>query len=74
MEYIYHAVPKNLDGSILYPLFSLKDKFPDLYEKEIKKYDDHPQRKLLPFKKVPKLNCSRGDVLHFSPIHPNLIF
>ena len=37
MEYIYHAVPKNLDGSILYPLFSLKDKFPDQYEKEIKR-------------------------------------
>lgn len=74
MEYIYHAVPPKMEGFILYPLFQLKEKFPQVYDAEIKKYDDHPQRKELPFKKVIKLNCTRGDVLQCSPVHPNRIF
>jgi hypothetical protein len=74
MEFIYHGVPAGLEGTTLYPLFMLKEKFPKLFESEIKKYDDHPKRKELPFKNVNKLNCQRGDILHFSPIHPSLIF
>jgi hypothetical protein len=63
-----------MQGNVLYPLFTLKEKFPALFESEIKKYDDHPKRKELPFKSIGKLNCQRGEVLHFSPIHPSLIF
>ncbi len=74
MEYIYHGVPNNFEGKILYPLFSLRENFPSLFDAEIKKYDDHPKRKELPFKRISKLNCPRGEVLHFSPIHPTLIF
>lgn len=74
MPYIYHAVPADLKGSVLHPLFALKDLFPEVYESEIKKYADHPQRTELPFKWVPKLNCRRGDVLHCSAIHPSLVF
>lgn len=74
MEFIYHGVPTGLEGNILYPLFSLKEKFPSLFDTEIKKYDDHPKRKELPFKQISILNCPRGEVLHFSPIHPSLIF
>ncbi len=74
MEFIYHGVPNGLEGKILYPLFSLKEKFPVLFELEIKKYDDHPKRKELPFKRISILNCQRGQVLHFSPINPSLIF
>lgn len=74
MEFIYHGVPKEMQGDVLYPLFDLKDLFPAIYESEIKKYDDHPKRKELPFKKVGKLNCIRGEVLHCSSIHPSLVF
>lgn len=74
MEFIYHGVPIGLKGHTLYPLFSLKQKFPSLFEAEIKKYDDHPKRKELPFKLISPLQCARGEVLHFSPIHPSLIF
>jgi len=74
MEYIYHGVPPNFSGEMLYPLFSLKEKHPEIFAREIKKYDDHPKRKLLPNLILKKLNCPRGDVLQFSPIHPNLIF
>ena len=52
MEIFYHGVPGGLQGNTLYPLFSLKEKFPSLFENEIKKYDDHPKRKELPFKKL----------------------
>ncbi|MBY0555457.1 hypothetical protein K2P97_13070 [bacterium] len=74
MSFLYHGVPRDLVGETLFPLFSLKQAHPAIYENEIKKYDDHPERKKLPFKLLKKLNCSRGDVLHCSPIHPNLIF
>ncbi len=74
MNFIYHGVPAGFEGSELHPLFVLKDLYPSAYESQIKKYDDHPKRKNLPYKKIPKLNCFRGDVIHCSPIHPNLIF
>lgn len=74
MQYIYHGVPAKMDSKILYPLFELKNLFPLVYESEIKKYDDHPQRKNLPFKKIGKLNCVRGEVIHCSSIHPALVF
>ena len=74
MEFIYHGVPTKMDSKILYPLFELKHLFPLVYESEIKKYDDHPQRKNLPFKRIGKLNCLRGEVIHCSSIHPALVF
>ena len=40
----------------------------------IKKYDDHPKRKELPNKRIGPLDCVRGDVLHFSAVHPGLVF
>jgi len=74
MSYIYHGVPNGFKNSILYPLFELEHRFPKIYIQEVKKYNDHPQRKVLPYKDIPKLNCKRGEVLHCSSIHPNLVF
>ena len=67
-------VPKNLIGEMLIPLAELRLEFPDIFEREIKKYDDHPKRKLLPQRILKKLNCPQEAVLHFSPIHPHLMF
>lgn len=74
MAFIYHMVPKNMDGTTLYPLSELKKLYPAIYEKEIKKYDDHPKRKELPQRILKKINCPQAEVLHFSPIHPSLMF
>ena len=74
MECIYHGVPIDFTGNKLHPLFKLKNFCASAYENQINKYGDHPKRKNLPFKNIPKLNCRRGDVIHCSPIHPNLIF
>lgn len=74
MEFIYHAVPKDMIGQTLYPLFELRRLHPSLYEDAVKKYDDHPKRKELPNKLIRALNCARGDVLHFSSVHPARVF
>jgi hypothetical protein len=74
MGFIYHGVPPALHGKTLYPLFELREKLPQVFGKEILKYGDHPKRKELPYKTIPKLGCTRGEVLHCSPIHPNLVF
>lgn len=74
MPFIYHLVPEDMRGEELVPLAELRSLWPDLHQREIKKYDDHPQRKMLPQRILKKLNCPQAEVLHFSPIHPRLMF
>ena len=74
MEYLYHVVPKDMVGSQLIPLNNLKESQPEIYKKEIAKYNDHPQRKRLPNTKIPKLDCLWNDVVQLCPIHPNMIY
>jgi hypothetical protein len=74
MSFIYHMVPKQMNGDILVPLASLKMSAPEAYAREMKKYDDHPQRRLLPQRQLKILNCPQEEVLHFSPIHPHKMF
>lgn len=72
--FIYHRKPTHMQGHKLYPLSQLKTHYPELYAQEISKYDDHPRRKALPERIIPKLNCRGADVLHCAPIHPRLIY
>lgn len=65
--HLYHRVPHNLTGSILYPLNVLKDKSPEIYANQVKKYEG---REYLLTRQIPHLNCLWNDVLHFSPVHP----
>ncbi|MFD1738691.1 group-specific protein [Bacillus salitolerans] len=74
MNYIYHMVPKNMKGSELHPLNELKNEYPELFERYIQKYFDHPERPKLLEKKIPKLDCLWNDVLHFLPIHPYHVY
>ena len=37
MNYLYHRVPKKISGTILHPLNSLKNIYPEIYTEEIKK-------------------------------------
>lgn len=67
MNHLYHSVPKDLEGSILYPLNSLKDKFPDIYKREVDKYIG---REYVREQRIPILNCLWNDVLHFSAVNP----
>jgi len=74
LQFIYHQVPKAIVGKTLIPLKLLRDAHPEIYDCQIKKYDDHPERKKLPDSKILKLRCTRGDVLHFSSLHPHKIY
>jgi len=74
MSFIYHMVPAKMDGDFLYPLSELRSLARTTFEREIKKYEDHPKRKDLPNRILKKLNCPQEEVIHFSPIHPHLMF
>lgn len=74
MAFLYHMVPKDLIGDTLYPMDSLREISLKLHDDALKKYEDHPQRKALPQRVLKKLNVAQSKVLHFSPIHPNLMY
>lgn len=67
MAYLYHIVPSKMKGNKLYPLNKLKNKFPEIYKKEIKKYE---WRKGILKRKIPVLNCLWNDVIHLTPVNP----
>ncbi len=67
MSYLYHLVPEDMQGDILYPLNQLKERYPYLYTKESQKYVG---REHITQQRIPILNCLWNDVLHFSAVHP----
>ena len=67
MEYLYHRVPVNMKGQILYPLNVLKESDPDVYVEHIKKYNE---REHLLVAKVPPLDCLWNDVIHLTAVAP----
>jgi hypothetical protein len=83
-HYLYHAVTPDMVGTHLHPLNTLKnpeelevedeikEKLKQVYEQEIAKYDTE-SRDRIPEKEIPPLNCTWGDVLQFSPVHPQLL-
>jgi len=70
-RYVYHRVPPNLRGSILYPLNSMRGVFPDLYRERRSNYASREDIAAL---RIPPLGyCLWNDVLHLSPVHPDRI-
>lgn len=67
MAYLYHRVPLDMRGDILYPLNQLKDIYPDIYGKENAKYVG---REVVKSQRIPILNCLWNDVLHFTAVPP----
>lgn len=70
MEFLYHRVPKNMSGTILYPLNILKETRPDIYVQQSKKYVG---REGILTAKIPPLNCLWNDVLHFTAVEPDVM-
>lgn len=68
MNYLYHWVPEDMQGEMLYPLNTLKDIYPDLYKEEASKYVG---REHIMQQRIPILDCLWNDVLHFSAVHPS---
>ncbi|MBI4023285.1 hypothetical protein HY375_03930 [Candidatus Berkelbacteria bacterium] len=67
---LYHRVPSDMVGTVLYPLNELKSRYPDIYAKRVQKYQG---REWLLTARIPRLNCLWNDVLHLAPIHPQLV-
>ena len=69
-EFVYHRVPEVMEGTIIYPLNVLKKEKPSFYDEYVKKYQG---RESLLGVNISPLKCLWGDVIFFSPIHPNEI-
>lgn len=69
-HYLYHQVPKNMEGAVLYPLNQLKDRLPALYQEKVRKYDG---REHVMETRIPYLDCLWNDVLHFTAVPPQEI-
>lgn len=70
-KYLYHRKPSVVKGSIIYSLSALQKDHPDLYDKEIKKYE---AREKLLNRHIPKLNCLWKDLVFTSPLNPKHIY
>ncbi len=70
MYYLYHWVPDNMKGDVLYPLNVLKNIDTDIYAAAASKYEG--REKLMEYV-IPDLNCLWNDVIHLSAVHPSEI-
>lgn len=70
MAFLYHFVPPDMRGDILYPLNKLKEVYPDIYESASAKYKG---RAHVMEQKIPQWNCLWNDVLFLSVLDPAII-
>lgn len=69
--FLYHAVPDQLTGNVIYPLNQLKKKYPTIYREQAKKYAGDP---FLMQYRLPILNCGWNDVIHLSAVPPHQLY
>ncbi len=67
---LYHIKPTHLVGDIIYPLQELKALYPDIYTKQMQKYQG---REWVPENRIPMLNCTWADVVFLTAVHPATI-
>ncbi|KAF0124883.1 MAG: group-specific protein [Elusimicrobia bacterium] len=68
---VYHIRQPDFKGTRLYPLNRLKTVYPDVYARCVKKYEG---REWLTRAVIEYFDCIWNDVLHFSLMHPSLIY
>lgn len=70
MANLYHAVPRIMTGTMLYPLNQLREIDTELYETQARKYRG---RERLMQRRIPLLgNCLWNDVLFLTAVHPEV--
>ncbi len=67
----YHILKDSFVGDSIYPLNLLKNFHPEIYEKEVRKYEG--REKLLEARN-PILDCLWNDVVQFSCLDPRITF
>jgi hypothetical protein len=70
MIYIYHSLPENMTGTMLYPLSELAVEHPQLFNAHEQKYTKRPR---VLTNAIPHLGCFWNDVLHFTAVHPEVL-
>jgi hypothetical protein len=68
---LYHQPVIDPRGNALFPMHQLRSHYPDLYQHHLRNYDG--QRELL-VSPVEPLQCTWGDVVFLSPVHPAPLF
>jgi hypothetical protein len=68
---VYHSVPHEMVGDVIYPLNQLAAVAPEVYERQRSKYAGREQ--VLDFR-IPHLGVLWNDVVHCSSLHPFHIF
>ncbi len=66
--YMYHHVPDDQIGDVIYPLNQLKEKFPDIYEKQFAKYDNIQEKDV----EIPGFGYW-NDCVNLMPVSPGLV-
>lgn len=66
--YIYHHVPQNQNGEVIYPLNQLKEKLPDIYKKQFAKYDSIQEKDV----EIPGFGYW-NDCVNLMPVDPGLV-
>ncbi len=67
---IYHAVPEDMQGTVLYPRNELAKIYPKLAAVYTAQYKG---REEMAATHIPTLDCNWGDVLFMSPVHPQVV-
>jgi hypothetical protein len=68
MTCVYHAIPRNMSGTVLYPLNELRDINNALYQEHAEKYRG---RERVMRRRIHLLdNCLWNDVLFLTAVHP----
>lgn len=70
MALLYHLMPKNIVGGVLYPLNQLREMHPQIYEAAMRKYEGRAE---VTQRNIPLLNCLWNDVVFFTSVHPEAI-
>lgn len=71
MPFVYHGVPRELVGEVLYPLDQLRDALPDVHAAQAKKYAGREQ--VTSFR-LPLIDTGFTNTVHCGPIHPYHLF
>lgn len=66
--FLYHHVPSNQTGDVIYPLKQLKDRFPDIYKKQFAKYDTIKEKDV----EIPGFGYW-NDCVNLMPVNPGLV-
>ncbi len=69
-SFVYHAVPRNFQGTTIYPLNQLKNVYPTIYTERVKAYSWRPEVMEQP---VHPLNCFWNDCIFLTATPPQLV-